>query len=169
MGKALRYGLQILNYFIFVTIVWYFSAAPAYQHLAEDQALIALAFGHAGQPVGECRERTPEELAKLPPNMRIPTVCPRQRSPLEIELFMDEQLLFSQTFQAPGLSGDGAIDIYRQFKVKSGQHHIRARMKDSVRVKDFNYVREEEIVLAPTQILVIDFKPNAGGFIFKKD
>ena len=167
MNNVLRYVLQIFNYSIFMTIVWYFSVAPAYQHLAPGQALIALSIGHAGQPVEECRQRTPEELAKLPPNMRNPMICPRQRSPIEVELFMDEQPLLRESFQPQGLSGDWGVDVYRQFKIPSGQHHLKARLKDSVRVKDFNYVHEADVVLKPAQLLVIGFQPEEGGFIIQ--
>jgi hypothetical protein len=54
----------------------------AYRHLASDQALIKLSFTRVGKPVGDCRKLSAEELAKLPPNMRAPTVCPRERSPV---------------------------------------------------------------------------------------
>jgi len=167
MNNILRYVLQIFNYSIFMIIVWYFSVAPAYQHIAPDQALIALSFGHAGQPVEECRQRTPEELAELPPNMRNPIICPRERSPIEVELFLDEQPLFTETFQPQGLSGDWGVDVYRQFKVLSGQYHLKIRLKDSVRVKDFNYVHEADVVLKPAQLLVIDFQPEKGGFVIQ--
>jgi len=167
MNKLLRYSLQIFNYFIFVTIVWYFSIAPAYNHLEPGYAVIALAFGHAGQPVKECVRRTPEELAKLPPNMRNPIVCPRQRSPIEVEIIMDDQPMLQETFQPQGFSGDWGVDVYRQFKVPSGPHHLKMRLKDSVRVKDFNYVHEAKVALKSAQLLVIDFQPNEGGFIIK--
>ncbi|MDM8560158.1 hypothetical protein [Candidatus Parabeggiatoa sp. HSG14] len=165
MKKVLRYVLQIFNYSILMIVVWYFSAAPAYHPLEPNQASIVLAFGHVGQLVGECRQRTPEELAKLAPNMRNPMVCPRQRSPLNIELLMDEKLLFREVFHPPGLSGDWGVDVYRQFTVPSGSHHLTVRMKDSVRVDDFNHVHKENITLKPSQLLTIDFQPKEGGFI----
>ena len=168
MAQVSRYALQIFNYSIFIIILWYFSAAPAYQHLAPAQALIALSFSHAGKPIEECQQLTPEELAaltKLPSNKRNPKVCPRQRSPIEVKLFMDDQLLFSKTFQPHGFSGDWGVDVYRQFKVPSGQHHLKVQLKDSVRVKDFNYVHKAKVVLKPAQLLIIGFQPESGFII----
>ena len=73
---------------------------PRYRHLAHDQALLKLSFTHAGQLVHECRRRTPEELAKLPPNMRAPLDCPRERSPVTVELALDGQLLAQREIAA---------------------------------------------------------------------
>lgn len=77
MTKVLRYLLQALLYGAFIAVLGYFSTSPAYRHLPPDQALVKLSFTHAAQRKGECRTRTPEELAKLPPNMRIAQDCPR--------------------------------------------------------------------------------------------
>ncbi|MCP4696515.1 MAG: hypothetical protein GY862_06670 [Gammaproteobacteria bacterium] len=162
-----NYVLQVLNYAMFMGIVGYFSASPTYRHLAPEQAVITLAFGHAGQPVRECRRRTPEELAKLPPNMRNPMDCPRKRSPLEVELRMDEQLMLQEVYPPAGLSGDGGVDVYRRMKVPAGRHRLSVRMKDSVRSEGFNYVQETDVDLAPAQKLVIEFKAESGAFIIK--
>ena len=167
MDKILRFVLQVFNYSVFMFVVWYFSVAPAYLHIEPDKALLVLSFGHAGQPVEECRQRTPEELAKLPPNMRNPSVCPRQRSPIDVELTMDGKLLFEESFQPQGLSGDWGVDVYREFKILSGKHHIEVRLKDSVRILDFNYTFAEDVVLKSNQLLMIDFLPNEGGFILR--
>ncbi|OQY71510.1 MAG: hypothetical protein B6D47_06300, partial [Rhodocyclaceae bacterium UTPRO2] len=61
---------QALFYGLFAVIIGYFSTSPDYHHLDPDTALIKLSFSTQAEPVGECRERTPEELAKLAPNMR---------------------------------------------------------------------------------------------------
>jgi hypothetical protein len=37
----------------------------------------------------------------------------------------------------------------------------------SVRVPDFNYVKEAEVTLAPAQVFVVDFDARRGGFVFK--
>ncbi|MFK5970763.1 MAG: hypothetical protein QM487_11680 [Candidatus Marithrix sp.] len=167
MKTGLRYILQVANYSIFMLIVWYFSVAPAYTHLETCKAVIVLSFGHAGQPVSECRKRTPEELAALPPNMRNPMVCPRERSPIDVELLLDDKPLFSQTFNPQGVSGDWGIDVYQRFKIPVGKHNLKMRLKDSVRVKDFNYTKNVDIDLKPAQLLVIHFQADQGGFNVK--
>ena len=46
--------LQIGNYTLFMGLVWYFSFNPPYRQLAEDSAVVTLAFGHAAKRISEC-------------------------------------------------------------------------------------------------------------------
>ena len=73
----ISYPLQALCYAAFVAFVGYFSTSPSYVHLPAGEALVKLSFQHAGQRKVPCRERTPEELAKLAPNMRAAQDCRR--------------------------------------------------------------------------------------------
>ena len=161
-----RYPLQVLNYLIFMSLVGYFSSAPAYRHLPEGQALVVLAFSHAGQHIEPCRTVSAEEQAKLPPNMRRPTECTRARSPVTVEVLMDGQPLLSTVAQPPGLFGDGGVDIFLNATVPAGQHQFSIRMNDSVRVKGYNYTYEKTVQVAPAQLLFIDFNTE-NGFVFK--
>ena len=77
---------QIVLYGAFAAFIGFFATSPRYQHLAPDQALVKLSLAHFGDR--ECRKRTAEELKQLPPNMRAPMECPRERSPLTIELWL---------------------------------------------------------------------------------
>ncbi|MEO8081723.1 MAG: hypothetical protein ABI641_14415 [Caldimonas sp.] len=156
LGQAVLYGL-------FALVIGVFSAWPAYRHLAVGQALIKVSFNHQGKPVSECREATPEELAKLPRNMRAPRICPRERSPITVELDLDGDRAVHQVAQPSGLSRDGASAYYRRIEVPAGSHRIVVRIKDDVRSPGFDYVREASVTLAPAQILVVDFDPNKGG------
>jgi len=70
MNAPVRYAIQAVLYGAFAAFVGYFSTAPTYDHLAPGEALVRLSFSHAAQRKEPCRERTPEELAKLAPNMR---------------------------------------------------------------------------------------------------
>ena len=159
VGQALFYGL-------FAVIIGYFSTSPAYRHLAPDMALIKLSYSHHGQPVTECRKRTAEELAKLAPNMRAPMACPRERSPVTVEIELDGQPLHKSVTPPSGLSRDGTSTTYQRFEVPAGEHTLSVKMNDSVRHEGFNYVREEKLVLKPAQIVVIDFSADKGGIFF---
>jgi len=164
--KIVSYLAQFLNYAIFMFIVWFFSVYPSYQHTAPNDSVIALSFSHAGQPISECRKRTPEELAELPPNMRLPMDCPRQRSPIEVELSLDDEVVFHEIFEAKGASGDWGVDVFKRFPVPAGGYKLKVRLKDSVRVDDYNYNYENPVNLEPHQLLLVDFKTNQG-FIVK--
>jgi hypothetical protein len=169
MAKSLQYIGQGLFYALFMGVIGYFSALPAYTHLPPDETLIKLSFRHAGQRVGECRDRTPEEIAKLPVYQRKGAdnkICPRERADLVVELEMDGKQLLHEVLRPTGLAHSSNANIYRRIPVKAGVHTLKARLKDHPG-EDFNYVREETVNLAPGRIMVIDFKAATGGFIFR--
>ncbi|MFQ5644957.1 MAG: hypothetical protein ACE5FQ_14865 [Thiogranum sp.] len=167
MPEFMRYPLQILNYTLFMLLVWYFSAAPPYTQLQPDQAVITVAFAHAGERVEECRKLSGEELTRLPPNMRAPMDCPRERSPVKVRLLLDGKPLLEEVARAPGLYSDLGVDIYRTAKVPAGEHTLAVQMNDNVRVEGPTYSHEETVILEPTQLLVVDFNSDTGKFIIK--
>lgn len=167
MAKPLQYIGQGLLYAMFAAAIGFFSTSPVYTHLPPDETLIKLSFRHAGQLKGECRERTAEELAKLPAYQRKGTMdCPRERSDVVVELEMDGKQLYHEILRPTGLAHSSNANIYRRIPVKAGLHTLKARLRDHAG-DDFNYVHEETVNLAPGRIMVIDFKAATGGFIFK--
>jgi hypothetical protein len=166
MIKPFRLLGQAIAYAIFAGVIGYFATSPAYTHLDPGLALIKLSFSHAGRHKGECRQLSPEELAKLPPNMRRPLDCPRERLPLQVEIVLDGELLYRGELPPSGLAGDGASMAYQKFPVAPGKHHLAARLRDSDRPTGYDYEKEAEITLRPRQNFVIDFRPALGGFQF---
>jgi hypothetical protein len=167
MTKVLQYLGQGLIYAMFAAFIGFFSTSPAYTHLPPDETLIKLSFRHAGQLIGECRERTPEELAKLPSYQRKGTmICPRERSDVVVNLEMDGKQLHHEILRPTGWAHSSNSNIYRRIPVKAGSHTLKASLRDHAG-DDYNYVHEEIVNLAPGRIMVIDFKAATGGFIFK--
>lgn len=164
--KAIRIVAQALLYVPFLAMVGYFSTAPAYTQLKPGEALVRLSLSHAGQRKVECRQRTPEELAKLSPNMRAPMDCPRERSPVKAELELDGRIVFRGMAPPSGLARDGASTLYWRGPVPAGRHRIVARLSDTADGA-FSFEREVELELRPGRVLVIDFQPGEGGFVFK--
>ena len=107
-----------------------------------------------------------EELNRLPPNMRQPMDCTRERLPLLIELELDGEILYRDELPPSGLASDGASTAYRKFPVPAGSHHLSARLRDSRREEGFDYEKAAGITLQPQQNFVIDFRPELGGFLF---
>lgn len=164
MNKILRYGLQAFYYALFMAVVWYFSIKPPYHQLEEDQAVITLSFTHATQLRKACRKLTQEELMKLPPNMRLAMDCSRERSPMTMELYLDDKLLTKAEVEPLGLHRDQGVSIFQSIKVKAGEHTLRAWMNDDVKVKGPTYKFEQAISLKPEQLLLLDFHVSSGGF-----
>jgi len=157
MNKFVRWGAQMLLYGAFAATLAIFSHWPRYQHLAPDRALIKLSFTHQAQRLGRCEELTADELAKLPPNMRAPTRCPRERAPVTVEIDIDGVLAHRQVAKPSGLSGDGAAAVYQRLEVAAGRHEIAVRLKDDAHTAGFDYTAREVVTLEPAEILVIDF------------
>ena len=85
----LRLAAQLLLYLPLMALIGYFSTSPRFELIPPNDALVRISIIHAAQRKQECRKRTPEELAKLPPNMRATLDCPRERAPLTVELEVD--------------------------------------------------------------------------------
>lgn len=166
MNRAVRYAVQGLLYAAFAAFIGYFSGAPVYRHLEPGEAIVRLSFSHAAQRKQPCRERTPEELEKLPPNMRAKLDCPRERAPITVELEMDGAPLFRIVAPPSGLRKDGAATVYRRLVVAAGAHRFRARLSDNAR-GEFDYEAERTVEIVPGRVLLIDFNPAAGGFVFR--
>jgi hypothetical protein len=164
-NRALRYLLQAINYTVFMALIWYFATSPSIRVLADDEAVITIAFAHAGDFREPCRKLSQEELAKLPPNMRKPEDCPRERSPVTIEMQLDGQQLYNESLQPPGLFKDGGVDVFYSVKVPVGTHQFAIRMNDSVRIEGFNHTHEREINVDPAQILLVRFNSEKGFII----
>lgn len=167
MMPVWRIAGQAPLYLAFIATIGVLSTSPAYSPIDPNDAMLVLSFSHAGQRVGECRRRSPEEIARLPPNMRGPLDCPRGRLPVVVELELDGKLLAHRTLQASGLSHDRASSVYQKYVVPSGRHRLAARLRDSARTAGFDYVRDADIVLEPRRSFVLDFNTEEGGFIFR--
>jgi hypothetical protein len=167
MTRAAAWLAQGLLYAAFAAFIGLYSQWPAYEPLAPDRALIKLSFIHHGQRLKECRRLTPEELAELPPNMRAPLDCPRERAPIVVEVDVDGASAARVRARPTGLRGDGAASVYRRLETSAGRHRIAVRLRDSARSSGFDFERNEAIVLKPAQILVIDFDAEGGGIILQ--
>jgi hypothetical protein len=166
MNRLVQLIGQLIAYGLFALVVGYFATRPAYTHIAPDKAVIKLSFSHAGAHVEECRQLTQEELNRLPPNMRRPRDCPRERIPLLIELELDGELICHDELPPSGLASDGSSTAYKKFPVDAGRHHLVARLRDSRRTNGFDHEKSASITLTPQQNFVIDFRPELGGFLF---
>jgi hypothetical protein len=158
LGQGLIIGLIMLA-------IGTLADTPTYTSFPADQAMIRLSFSHGG--ARDCRERSAEELAALPPNMRSPTVCSRARLPVRLEVDLDGSPLVHADLPPGGLRGDGPSRIYEGFAVDPGHYTIDARLRDSDREAGFDWQRTAEISLEPRQNLVIEFKGDAGGFVIQ--
>lgn len=160
LGQAFSYG-------IFIAVVGVFSIWPDYQLLDEQEAMVSLTFSHAAQRVGECRRLTQEELNELPPNMRKPDECPRERHPIHVDMRLDDRLVYSETVLPSGLWNDGKANVYMRATIDAGIYSIFIGMNDSGSGDGYDYVRRQDVTIAPGQNLAITFDDLQKTFVIE--
>ena len=144
-----------------------FADWPVYRQTPRDTAIVMLSFVHGADRRADCRRLTPEEIAKLPPNMRRPLDCPRGRRPLYVELDVGDRVAYRASLPPTGIAGDGPSHVYQRFVLPVGEYDLAVRMRDTPRTDGFDHERSERISLASDQMFVVDFRPEPAGFVFR--
>jgi hypothetical protein len=166
----MRY-LRIAGQFLVITALFVavaaFSNWPVYRGIPRDSAIVMLTFVHGADRKGECRRLTPEEIQKLPPNMRRVQECPRGRRPIYVELDLEGKTVFQANLPPTGIAGDGPSKVYKRFVVPAGSHDIAVRMRDTPRTEGFDHERRAVVTLVADQMFVVDFRTESGEFVFR--
>jgi len=165
-SASLRYVTVGVLLAVAGSLVGYLSSNPELELLSPGESVITLSFTHAAPRRQECTPLTPAELAKLQPNMRRPTRCPRERWPVLVELELDGRKSVESTLPPVGLWDDGPASIFRRVTVPSGTRTVTVRLRDTGRSSGFDYETSRQLVLSPRQNLVIGFSADSG-FIFR--
>jgi hypothetical protein len=156
---------QWVLYVAFFALLGVFSVWPRLHLMADDEAIVSISFSHAAKRVGECRRLSQEELMALPPNMRRPEDCPRERHPLQVVFLMDGQTIYEAALPPTGLWSDGKSTAYQRIRVSAGVHDFVIRMNDSGTSGAFDFESSSTINLLPGENLVVYF--DADGQQFK--
>jgi hypothetical protein len=167
MIRALRLlGQFVVIAALFAGVAW-LSDRPTYRQIPEGTGVMMLSFVHSADRRGECRRLSPEEIAKLPPNMRRVQDCPRVRRPIYVELDLDGRNVYRASLPPTGIAGDGPSRVYQRFVLPARKYDIAVRMRDTARAEGFDHERHDKIDFAPDQLFVIDYQPERGEFIFR--
>lgn len=156
---------QALAYGAFAAALGVFSVWPDYTLLDRQQAIVSITLSHAAQRVEECRRLTQEELNALPPNMRKPDECPRERHDIEIEMRIDEQLVYAETLSPSGLWKDGKASAYSRMAIDAGEYELFVGMNDSGPGTGFDYSLHQRVNIEPGQNLVVTFDDGQQTFV----
>ena len=163
--------LRLAGQFIVVAalfaVVAAFSDWPAYRQFPRGSAIVMLTFVHGADRKAECRRLTPEEIQKLPPNMRRVQECPRGRRPIYVELDLGGRTVFQASLPPTGIAGDGPSKVYERFVVPAGNYDVAVRMRDTSRTNGFDHERRAAVTLVTDQMFVVDFRTESGEFVFR--
>lgn len=158
---------EVLAWVAFSAVVGLLSVWPRYEMVDTEKAIVTVTFSHAAQRVGECRLLTQEELNKLPPNMRKPSDCPRERFPVRIELRSGDHVLYQDVLLPSGIWSDGKANIYQRVQVDAGIHDLYVGMNDSGGDTEFDYENAARVDIAPGRNVVVRFDPESGQFTIR--
>ena len=167
MSMIVRTGGQFLAIVALFAVVATLSDRPGYWQIPHGSGIVLLTFVHGSDRRAACRRLTPEEIAKLPPNMRRVEDCPRRRRPIDLELDVDGQTIYRASLPPSGIAGDGPSRVYERFVLPAGRYDIAVRMRDTPRAEGFDHARRERVELAADQLLVIDYRPASSEFMFR--
>ncbi len=167
MSQALRICVQFAVIVALFAGVAAFADWPVYRQTPPGSAVVVLTFVHGADRRAECRRLTPEEIAKLPLNMRRVQDCPRGRRPVYVELDVGKEVAYRASLAPTGIAGDGPSRVYQRFVLPAGEYDVAVRMRDTARSEGFDHEREEKVALGPDQMFVIDFRAEPAGFVFR--
>jgi len=163
----MKFLAEALMYAVFIAVIGLLSVWPPYELVEDDRAIISLVFSHAGDRITECRILSQEELNKLPPNMRKPSDCPRERHPVRVELRSGEKTLYQDVLLPSGIWADGKASIYQRIEVPAGRHELFVGMNDSGGSGDFDSTNSVSVDMRPGRNLVIQFDDEAEQFLIR--
>lgn len=158
MAGFKRYFFQALFFAVFFLPLVLLTTQPVHHHLQKDKAVLKVAIRHAGQIIGECTPIHHPVDGDLPANMRRAESCPRERSPLRLELAIDGNKLYSASIPGSGLHNDGVSSMYHRIVVPAGSHRLQLRMNDDIAQEDFTWHLDQQVHLQPAQVMVATFK-----------
>lgn len=87
-------------------------------------AIVRFAWRARGERVNECRRRTPDELAKLPPHMRQEEVCEGRVLPYRLAVTLDGAAAVNQLIHGAGAKEDRPLYVFQDLVVSPGSHRV---------------------------------------------
>lgn len=148
---------EVIAWACFAAVVGLLSVWPRYDTIKKDRAIVTVTFSHAANRVGECRTLTQEELNELPPNMRKPSECPRERHPVRIELRSGDAVLYREVLEPSGIWSDGKANIYQRVVVPARTHDLFVGMNDSGGEDGFDFEESRRIDIVAGRNVVVRF------------
>ena len=100
----------------------------------------------------------------MPPNMRKPQDCPRERLPVRVLFAVNDATLFEATLAPTGLWNDGSANIYRRLEVPAGTQKLFIGMNERGQADGFDYSLAQVVDLAPGQHVVVEFDDQRKAF-----
>jgi hypothetical protein len=142
-------------------VTWLGSDAP-YRLPGGAQPELVVSFKHPGAVQGTVRERSAEELEKLPPHMRQAKVVERTRAHVRLRVRVDGQELLSRAYPPSGLWKDGNCVAIERFPLPPGRHEIELALGETAAPDEWTWQDARAVELEPRRRRVVTFERDAG-------
>jgi ferredoxin len=123
---------------------------------------LVVSFKHPGQVSENCRDLTPEELAKLPVHMRQGRVCDRARASVRLRVELDGERVVDATLAPMGIWSDGNSVAIERIPVELGEHDVRVAIGDSPDVDEWSFIDEKRLSFDDRTRRVVTFDRVSG-------
>jgi len=153
-----------------MTLIVAMSRVPYTAALTNDGEL-RLAWRWRSERVQLCRNRSAEELAKLPVHMRSATACERRLRPWRLEVRVNGHAVVGESVHATGAEGDRPLSVFRRLPLAPGRYQVRvvfsplAVAGDSAVAPPPPQVLETSLVIAPRQVVLITMDTDRGVLV----
>lgn len=106
-------------------LTWASSVSTAVHQPAD--AVLRLAWSARPERIEQCRQRTEEELAKLPRHMRQPMVCEGASAQYRLTVKIDGRLVTDRIVSGGGLRRDRKLYVFQELPLEPGEAGIEVR------------------------------------------
>lgn len=119
LGAALAIALMAV-------IVWGSSASLTVHGSTDGQ--LRLAWSARPERIEQCRQRTEEELARLPQHMRQPLACEGATAEYRLQVRVDGALVFERVVRGGGLRQDRSLYVFHEVTLEPGDTTLEVRL-----------------------------------------
>ncbi|GIX43193.1 MAG: hypothetical protein KatS3mg129_2926 [Leptospiraceae bacterium] len=144
-------------FFLIVSFIIILFSDFNYKTPFDGQPQLIVSFKHPGQISEKCIELSKEELEKLPIHMRKPKKCERQRSPVRMAIYIDNQKIIEKSYKPGGIWEDLNSIALERIPVNAGTHYVKILIGDTHNQNEWNYTLEENILFENWKTKVILF------------
>ena len=137
-----------------------------YTAVTGEAGELRLAWQYKSQPVEQCRQATPEELAKLPQHMRRTTICERRLRSYLLEVVVDGATRVADTVRAKGVRADRPLGVFAHVALPPGRHRARVTFTP-IGGGHAPLVADTTLTFAPRQVWLVTLEEERGALVLR--
>ncbi len=124
---------------------------------------IRFAINHGGHIKAASGNLSDDVIAKLPDNVDPIQVLGGTRSPVALRMFVDGEMVFTETYKPRGLRHEGSIYAVENWWVTAGRHQVKIELMDDE--TNWRTAFNSEIITTETHVVTLLFDEEQGVFV----